>query len=77
MTTLWDQLKPEYKKQIKKEQGEYKFSPQKLETTLRSKYSFTHLTVSEVLDLYTWTNLILPTQSDEFIFGEHFLTKEK
>ena len=76
MTTLWEQLKPEYKEIIKKQQEKYDFSPQNLEKRLREEVVFSHLTIGELSDLFTWTDTSLTNLEWKDVFGDRFLIKE-
>ena len=76
MKTLWQKLKPEYKKQIIKHQEQYHSAPQKLEKRLKEEVIFSHLTISELRDLFVWTNNELIDLKWRDVFGDRFLIEE-
>ena len=76
MKTIWEQLKPEYKKQIRDHQENYEYAPQSLEVDLKQEVIFNHLPFSVVYELFTWTDVNFTELEWTDYFGERFLIKE-
>tara|TARA_R110000796_G_scaffold91463_2_gene195589 strand:+ start:202 stop:441 length:240 start_codon:yes stop_codon:yes gene_type:complete len=77
MKTLWDKLKPEYKKTIILHQEKYVHGPQNTEKALKSVGLFGELTIEELRNLFTWTDICISDIEWSDLFGERFLIKEK
>ena len=77
MENLWQRLKPEHKKVIKKHQVKYQSAPQAMEKALKEKCLFCELTVSQLRDLFTWTEQDLHKITWQDTFGHRFLIKNK
>ena len=56
METLYDKLKPQLKQGIENNMNEYKFSCHSLITVLKSKYSYSDLTIEELRQLLIWSD---------------------
>jgi hypothetical protein len=76
MKTLWDKLKPEYKKTIILHQEEYTYGPQNTEKALKSVGLFGELTIEELRNLFTWTDVCISDVEWSDLFGERFLIEE-
>ena len=77
MKTLWDKLKPEYKKTIILHQESYKHGPQNIEKTLKNAGLFCELTIEELKNLFTWTDTCISDIEWQDLFGDRFLIEEK
>ena len=77
MKTIWDKLKPEYKQRIIKYQEEYHSAPQRLEESLKSIIFWGELSVEDLRDFFTWTDMCLTEMTWEDTFGDRFLIEEK
>tara|TARA_R100001510_G_scaffold11818_1_gene9044 strand:- start:190 stop:438 length:249 start_codon:yes stop_codon:yes gene_type:complete len=73
MKNLWQRLKPEYKQVIKKHQEKYSSAPQSMEKALKDNCLFCELTVSQLRDLFLWTEQDLQTIQWQDTFGNRFL----
>ena len=76
MKTLWDKLKPEYKKTIILHQEDYKRGPQNTEKALKSVGLFGELTIEELRNLLTWTDICISDIEWRDLFGDRFLIEE-
>jgi hypothetical protein len=76
MKTIWDRLKPEYKQRIRKYQEDYKVAPQRIEESLKSIIFWGELSIEDLRDFYTWTDMCLTEMTWEDMFGDRFLEKE-
>jgi len=76
MKTLWDKLKPEYKKTIILHQKNYRHGPQSVEKALRSIGLFSELKIEELKNLFTWTDTCISDIVWQDLFGDKFLIKE-
>ena len=77
MKTIWDRLRPEYKQRIRKHQEEYHSAPQSVEESLSSVIFWGELTVEDLRDFFTWTDMCLTEMTWEDTFGDRFLIEEK
>ena len=75
MKNVWQQLKPHY--QIKIRYAAHKYtSAKRLKYTLMSKTLWHELTVGDVNDVLTYTNLSSYKMSAyDFMYGDNILTK--
>ena len=76
MKTIWDKLRPEYKQRIIKHQENYRAAPQRIEESLRSIVFWGELSVEDLRDFFTWTDLHLTDMTWEDTFGDRFLIEE-
>ena len=78
MKTLWDKLKPEYKKTIEWyiEDGKYTSGPQSTKKALEEHMFFGELTIEELRNLLTWTDVCISDIEWRDLFGERFLIEE-
>jgi len=76
MKTLWDRLKPEYKKTIILHQEKYTHGPQNAEKALKSAVFFGELTIEELRNLLTWTDVCITNIEWRDLFGDRFLIEE-
>ena len=79
MNTLWDRLKPEYKKVIQKhlDEGIYSSGPQIIKKQLENSYLWGELTIETVRDFFMWTDLHLTDMTWEDMFGDKFLIENE
>ena len=76
MKTIWDRLRPEYKQRIIKHQEEYNSGPQRIQESLSSIVFWGELSVEDLRDFFTWTDLHLTEMTWEDTFGDRFLIEE-
>ena len=76
MKTVWERLKPEYKQRIKEHQENYHSAPHRMEESLKSIIFWGELSVENLRDLYTWTDVCLTEITWEDLFGDRFLIEE-
>ena len=76
METLWNRLKPEYKKTIILHQEKYTHGPQSIEKALKSAVFFGELTIEELKNLFTWTDTCISDMEWQDLFGDRFLKEE-
>ena len=79
MKTLWDKLKPEYKKRIKyyQECGDYTSGPQNVEKALKEYTFFGELTIDDLKNVFVWTDNCITNIEWQDLFGERFLIKKE
>mgnify|MGYP003654969845 CR=1 FL=1 len=70
MQTLYEKLKPEFRKVLEKNKEKYKFSCTEVITILKSKNLYSELTIREVRDLLTWSDGRFNREDIEWKFGE-------
>ena len=76
MKTIWERLKPEYKQRIIKHQENYNTAPQRIEESLKSIIFWGELSVEDLRDFFTWTDMCLTEITWEDTFGDRFLIEE-
>ena len=76
MKTLWNKLKPEYKKTIIFHQKNYRHGPQNVEKALRNVGLFSELKIEELKNLFTWTDICISDIEWQDLFGDRFLIEE-
>jgi len=76
MKTIWDRLKPEYKQRIIKYQEEYHSAPQSVEESLKTIVFWGELSVEDLRNFFTWTDMHLTELSWEDLFGDRFLIEK-
>ena len=78
MKTLWDKLKPEYKKTIEWyiEDGKYTSGPQTTKKALKEHTFFGELTIDDLINVFVWTNNDMLDIEWRDLFGDRFLIEE-
>lgn len=78
MKTLWDKLKPEYKKTIEWyiEDGKYTSGPQTTKKALKERMFFGELTIDDLKNVFIWTNSDMLDVEWRDLFGDRFLIEE-
>ena len=78
MKTLWDKLKPEYKKTIEWyiEDGKYTSGPQSTKKALEEHMFFGELTIDDLKNVFVWTNNDMLDIEWSDLFGDRFLIQE-
>ena len=76
MKTIWERLRPEYKQRIRKHQENYNTAPQRIEESLKSIIFWGELSVEDLRDFFTWTDMCLTEMTWEDMFGDKFLIEE-
>ena len=79
MKTLWNSLKPEYKRPINHyiDEGKYTFGPQTAKKSLRENYFFGQLTIDELQQVFIWTDNDVIDIKWQDLYGDRFLIEEK
>ena len=77
MKNLYEKLKPKFRKQLDENVKKYD-SVSRIKYTLMSKILWQELTVSQVSDLITYTNLHSYNMSPyDFLYGDNILDKDE
>ena len=77
MKNLYEKLKPKFRKQLDENVEKYD-SVSRIKYTLMSKVLWQELTVSQVSDLITYTNLHSYNMSPyDFLYGDNILDKDE
>ncbi len=77
MKNLYEKLKPKFRKQLDESIKKYD-SVSRIKYTLMSKVIWQELTVSQVSDLITYTNLHSYNMSPyDFLYGDNILNKDE
>ena len=79
MKTLWNRLKPEYKRTINHyiDEGKYTFGPQTAIISLKENYFFGQLTIDELQQVFIWTDNDVIDIKWQDLYGDRFLIEEK
>jgi hypothetical protein len=74
--TVYDELLPDVKKQLQASAREYS-SAKRLKYVLMTKYMWCNLTIDEMRDLFTYTDLkSWQLEPNSFMYGDKILTRE-
>ena len=77
MKNLYERLKPKFRKQLDENVEKYS-SVNRIKYTLMSKLIWQDLTVSQISDLITYTNLHSYNMSPyDFLYGDNILDKDE
>ena len=78
MKTLWNKLKPEYKKTIEWyiEDSKYTAGPQLTKKSLEQNCFFGELTIEELKSVFIWTDNNIIDVNWQDLFGDRFLIEE-
>lgn len=77
MKNLYEKLKPKFRKQLDENVKKYD-SVSRIKYTLMSKVLWQELTVSQVSDLITYTNLHSYNMSPyDFLYGDNILDRDE
>ena len=79
MKTLWNRLRPEYKRIIDYyiEEGNYTVGPQATKKSLEENHFFGQLTVDQLQQVFIWTDNDVIDIKWQDLYGDRFLTEEK
>ena len=78
MQTLWQQLKPEIKKELKIQQDKYPSMVEGVKISLKENYFWSHLTIAQARDIIYFTDLSLASLSSyDWSYGEKFLIADE
>ena len=79
MKTLWNRLKPEYKRTINHyiDGGEYTAGPQMTKRSLEENCFFGQLTLDQLQQVFIWTDNDVIDLEWQDLYGDRFLTEEK
>ena len=77
MKTLWQQLKPEIKQELKNQQDKYPSMVEGVKISLKENYFWSHLAIGQARDIVYFTDLTLASLSSyDWSYGEKFLICE-
>jgi hypothetical protein len=78
MKTLWNRLKPEYKRTINHyiDEGKYTFGPQTAKKSLKENYFFGQLTIDELQQVFIWTDNDVVDIVWQDLWGDRFLIEK-
>ena len=79
MKTLWNRLKPKYKRTINHyiDEGKYTVGPQVTKKSLEENYFFGQLTVEQLQQVFIWTDNDVTEVVWQDLYGDRFLIEEK
>ena len=79
MKTLWNRLKPEYKRTINHyiDEGKYTAGPQATKISLEENCFFGQLTVDQLQQVFIWTDNDVIDIKWQDLYGDRFLIEEK
>ena len=74
METLWQQLKPEIKQNLKEQEEKYPSLIKGIKIALKDNYLWSHLSIGEVRDLIYFTDYTYASMcSYDWAYGEKFI----
>ena len=78
MKTLWNRLKPEYKRTINHyiDEGKYAVGPQTTKKSLEENGFFGQLTVDQLQQVFIWTDNDITEVVWQDLYGERFLIED-
>ena len=78
MGTLYDKLKPEYKKSLNEQEELYPTLVKSVKSALQENYLWSHLSIGQARELVSFTSISLGSMSSyDWSYGEKFLIEEK
>ena len=79
MKTLWNRLKPEYKRTINHyiNEGNYTVGPQVTKKSLEENCFFGQLTLDQLQQVFIWTDNDVIDLEWQDLYGDRFLIEEK
>ena len=78
MQTLWQQLKPEIKKELKIQQDKYPSMVEGVKISLKENYFWSHLTIGQARDIVYFTDYSLASLSSyDWSYGEKFINADE
>ena len=77
MNTLYDKLKPEYKKSLNEQEELYPTLVKGVKSALQENYLWSHLSIGQARELISFTSISLSSMSSyDWSYGEKFLICE-
>ena len=77
MKTLYQQLKPEIKQELNKQEELYPTLVKSIKIALKDNYLWSHLSIGQARDLVSFTSISLSSMSSyDWSYGEKFLVCE-
>ena len=77
MKTLWDKLKPEYKRMLEEQEHAYPSLIKSVKMSLQENYLWSHLTVGQARELISFTDVSYGSMSSyDWSYGEMFLCED-
>jgi hypothetical protein len=77
MKTLWQQLKPEIKQNLKEQEELYPSLVKGVKMALQENYLWSHLSIGQARELVSFTSISLSSMSSyDWSYGEKFLVCE-
>jgi len=77
MSTLYDKLKPEYKKSLNEQEELYPTLVKGIKCALQENYLWSHLSIGQVRELISFTSMSLGSMSSyDWSYGEKLLICE-
>ena len=77
MSTLYDKLKPEYKRMLEEQEKKYPSIVKGVKMSLQENYLWSHLTVGQARELISFTDVSYGSMSSyDWSYGEMFLCED-
>ena len=77
MKTLWQQLRPEIKQNLKDQEEKYPSMVKGVKIALKENYLWSHLSIGQARDLINFTDYALASLSSyDWSYGDKFLITE-
>ena len=77
MKTLWQQLRPEIKQNLKDQEEKYPSMVKGVKIALKENYLWSHLSIGQARDLVNFTDYALASLSSyDWSYGDKFLITE-
>ena len=77
MSTLYDKLKPEYKRMLEEQEHAYPSLIKGIKTSLQENHLWSHLTVGQARELISFTDVSYGSMSSyDWSYGEIFLCED-
>jgi len=77
MSTLYDKLKPEYKRMLEEQEKKYPSIVKGVKMSLQENYLWSHLTVGQARELISFTDVSYGSMSSyDWSYGEIFLCED-
>ena len=78
MKTLWQQLKPEIKQELKNQENKYPSMIKGVKMALKDNFIWSHLAIGEVRDIIYFTDYTYASLSSyDWSYGEKFLIADE
>ena len=78
MKTLWQQLRPEIKQNLKDQEEKYPSMVKGVKIALKENYLWSHLSIGQARDLVNFTDYALASLSSyDWSYGDKFLIEDE